>query len=376
MDQLGALHLLIPGPVTTSPATKVPMTRDWGSWDSEFLSITRRVREGLAAIANCQDSHVVIPLQGCGSMGVEAAILTLVPADGRVLVPTNGTYSTRIADICARTGRAVVTMRLAEGEAPTAASIDAALTTDSAITHVAIVHCESSTGVLSPLAEIAEVVHRHGRKLFVDGVSTFGAFDLDAQRLGYDILVATPNKCLESMPGISFTIARRATVEAAAGHAPTLALDLHDQWRQFEANGQWRYTPPTQVVAALDVALDLLAAEGGTSRRLARYERNRDVLIEGMRKLGFETLIPPARQAPIVINFRDPDDPGFIFADFGLAMRRRGYVIYPGRLTRSPSFRVACIGAIDEEDIRAAVKAIDSAMKDLGVMSYAPAKAV
>ena len=375
MEDLETVRLLIPGPVTTQRATKMPMMRDWGCWDAEFLAVTKRVRDQLSAVANCGTSHVCIPLQGCGSIGVEASILSLVPKTAKILVPVNGTYSSRVSEICTRIGRTHVVMAVGEGLAPEAAAIDKALAADGDITHVAIVHCESSTGVLSPLDEIASVVHRHGRKLFVDAVSTFGAFDHNAQRLGYDILVATPNKCLEAMPGISFTIAKRQTVEAAKGTVASLGLDLHDQWQQMEANGQWRYTPPTQVVAALDVALKLLAQEGGTSNRLRRYERNRDVLVAEMSKLGFVTLIPPVRQAPIVISFRDPADPQFKFSDFGLGMRRRGYVIYPSRLTHIPTFRVACIGAIDETDIRNAVRAIDATMKEMGVVDYTPADA-
>ncbi len=366
--------LLTPGPITTSAATKAAMLRDWGSRDHDFIGLTARVRERITALAGAAAGHTCVPLQGSGTFAVEAMIGTLVPAGGKLLVLVNGAYGRRMAAICERIGRAHTELVAPEDSALEAAAVEAALAADGAISHVAVVHCETTSGLLNPVAEIAGVVAGRGRRLLIDAMSAFGALELDARQVPFEALAASANKCLEGVPGVAFVIAERAALEAAAGNAPSLSLDLHAQWRGLEANGQWRFTPPTHVLAALDEALRAHAAEGGTPGRGARYRRNCEVLVEGLRGLGFETLLPDALQAPIIVTFRAPADPNFRFEDFYERLRKRGYVIYPGKLTAQESFRIGCIGQLDEDDMRGAVAAVAAVLDEMGVTERGPAR--
>ena len=360
-----APYLLTPGPLTTSAATKQSMLRDWGSWDADFNRITSRVRERLRDIVHASATHECVPLQGSGTFSVEAAIGTLVPRAGHVLVPQNGAYCQRIARICRVLGRALTTIDYAEDAAVRADDIDRTLSANPAITHVALVHCETSTGILNPLPAIAEVVARHGRSLIVDAMSSFGALEIDARRTPFDALVAASGKCLEGPPGMAFVIARRSALERAEGNSPSLAMDLYDQWVYMQKTTQWRYTPPTHVVAAFDAAIEQYLAEGGRPARGARYAENCRTLIEGMARLGLRSFLPEAIQAPIIVTFHAPRSPRYEFRSFYDAVKARGYILYPGKLTTIETFRVGCMGQLGERGMAGAVTAIGAVLADL-----------
>ena len=248
----------------------------------------------------------------------------------------------------------------------------AALVQDPAITHVAAVHCETTSGILNPLEEIAKAVALAGRSLLVDAMSTFGAVAVDAAKVPFDALAASSNKCIEGVPGIGFVLVRKSVLEAAKGNAHALSLDLHDQWTSMEGNGQWRFTPPTHVLAAFNQALEEHEAEGGVAGRGRRYRDNCRILVEGMRALGFETLLPDALQAPIIVTFHMPADPKFKFQTFYDKLKDRGFVIYPGKLTVADSFRIGCIGRLGAAEMKAALAAIRAVMREMGVESGAP----
>ncbi len=364
--------LLTPGPLTTTRATKEAMLVDWGSWDSAFNALTASLCRDIVAIANGGDSHVCVPLQGSGTFSVEAALGTLVPKNGKVLVPNNGAYCQRIVRILGYLGRATVVLDIAEDQAADPEQIDAALLADSAITHVAQVHCETGTGILNPLPEIATVVEAHGRRLIVDAMSSFGAIPVDLQAMPMDALIAASGKCLEGVPGMGFVIARRSALEASAGQCHSLAMDLYDQWAYMQKTGQWRFTPPTHVVAALRAAVDQFLAEGGQPARLARYAENCATLVCGMRRLGFGTFLDDTVQAPIIITFHAPDDPAYDFSEFYRRVRDKGFILYPGKLTAIETFRVGCIGAIESDAMRRAVAAIEDALRSMGLQKLAP----
>ncbi|MCH9018748.1 MAG: 2-aminoethylphosphonate--pyruvate transaminase [Proteobacteria bacterium] len=367
--------LLTPGPLTTSRQTKAAMVRDWGSRDTEFIALNARVRQRLVALAGGEGTHVCVPVQGSGTFAIEATVGTLLPRDGKMLVLVNGAYGQRIARICEIMGRACATIETPEDVPNDPAALDSALAADGGVTHVAVIHCETTSGMLNPLAEVATVTARHGRSLIIDAMSAFGAIPLDAREIPFDALVASSNKCLEGVPGMGFAIIREQALAKAAGNAHSLSLDLHHQWTAMEGNGQWRFTPPTHVIAAFDQALTEHAAEGGVAGRGARYRRNCEVLVEGMRALGFATMLPDRLQAPIIVTFHTPADPNFDFETFYDHLRARGYAIYPGKLTVADSFRIGCIGRIDEDDIRGVLAAIEEALGEMGVDNTAPAMA-
>jgi 2-aminoethylphosphonate-pyruvate transaminase len=365
--------LLTPGPLSTSLRTKQAMLNDWGSWDSAFNAITASLRKDLVEIVGGGSEYTCVPLQGSGTFSVEAAIGTVVPRTGRVLVPNNGAYCARIVRICKYLGRAMVDLPVPEDQPVTGAIVEAALAADPAITHVAQVHCETGAGVLNDLASIAEVCAKRGKGLIVDAMSSFAALPIDVRTTPFDALIAASGKCLEGVPGMGFVIVRKAVLEARAGNAHSLALDLHDQYVYMEKTTQWRYTPPTHVVAALRVAVDQFKEEGGQPARLARYTRNGETLVRGLAELGFRTFLSPAVQAPIIVTFHAPADPAYDFRTFYEKTRERGYILYPGKLTQVETFRVGCIGAIDENEMRNVVSAVAQTLNDMGIKQVAPA---
>jgi 2-aminoethylphosphonate-pyruvate transaminase len=365
--------LLTPGPLTTSLQTKQAMLRDWGSWDAAFNAVTASICKDLVDIVNGGSEYVCVPLQGSGTFSVEAAIGNVVPKTGKVLVPNNGAYCARILKICKYLGRAAVELPVAEDTPATAAMVEAALAKDPSITHVAQVHCETGAGILNDLAGIAQVCARRNVGLIIDAMSSFAALPIDVQSVPFDALVAASGKCLEGVPGMGFVIMKKSVVESCASNAHSLALDLHDQYVYMQKTTQWRYTPPTHVVAALRAAIDQFKDEGGQVARLARYTANCRTLVDGMQGLGFRTYLKPEVQAPIIVTFHAPADAAYDFKQFYAAVRERGYVLYPGKLTQVETFRVGCIGAIDSNEMRNVVGAVEQSLRDLGIRVVTPA---
>ena len=365
----GEPWLLTPGPLTTAASVKRAMRRDWGSWDGDFRAMTAEMRARLVEMAGGDDLECV-PVQGSGTFVVEAMLGSLIPRDGRALVLANGAYGQRIVKTLACLGRDFVLIDKGDYLPPRGAEVAAVLAADPAITDVVVVHCETSSGILNPIAEISDAVAAAGRRLLIDSMSAFGALPLDG--VEYAALVSSANKCIEGVPGFGFVLARRGALEAAKGNSHSLSLDLFDQWDHMNRTGQWRFTPPTHVVAAFMEALRLHQAEGGVKGRGARYAANRDCLVAGMRALSFETLLESRWLSPIIVTFFCPADPAFDFPTFYELMKRRGFIIYPGKLTVAESFRLGCIGQVDTSVMRAVVDAAAGALKEMGVKSAAP----
>jgi 2-aminoethylphosphonate-pyruvate transaminase len=368
--------LLTPGPLTTSLRTKLAMLRDWGSWDTEFNTLTAGVRTRLLEVIHGQTSHVLVPLQVSGTFSVEAAVATVVPPGdkgGHVLVLDNGAYCKRAARLTQMMGRRTTVVPQPEEEPVSASVLDERLRADPSVSHVVLIHCETGTGVLNPLPEIAAVCERHGKGLIIDAMSSFGALPIDARTLRFDALVAASGKCLEGVPGMGFVFLRKIILDGCAGNSQSLAMDLHDQQIYMEKTGQWRFTPPTHVVAALAEAISQFVEEGGQPARLARYSDNCRTLVDGMAALGFRPFLRPQVQAPIIVTFHAPADPAYEFRRFYDGAKARGFILYPGKLTQVETFRVGCIGAIDRNQMREAVNAVADTLREMGIASGAPA---
>lgn len=374
-SETGDPLLLTPGPLTTSKSVKQAMVHDWGSRDATFIKINKSVLTRLPAILNGADDFVTVPMQGSGTFAVEAMLTTFVPRNGKVLLLINGAYGQRAKKICEIAGRAIAVHETAEDTPPDLAAVETLLKSDKAITHVFTVQCETTSGILNPVEKIAALAQRHGKRLLVDAMSAFGALPLDAKRVTFDALAASSNKCLEGVPGLGFVIARTAALEKTKGIATTLVLDLHDQWANFVKTGQYRFTPPIHVIVAFHQALDEFDAEGGVAGRGGRYAENCRILIDGMRALGFEPLLPDNLQAPIIVTFRMPTDKNFVFQTFYDRLKDRGYVIYPGKLTVAESFRIGCIGRLYPEQMRGALAAIRDILEEMNVRSLKATKA-
>lgn len=370
----GEPFLLTPGPLTTSLATKQAMLRDWGSWDGEFNQVTAEIRRELVAMAGvADDSYVCVPLQGSGTFAVEAALAAAVPRDGKALVLMNGAYGKRARQTLDYLGRAHVSLDKGDYLPPQPEEVDQLLRDNPDITTVFLVHCETSSGILNPLREIAEVVKRHDKLLMVDAMSSFGAVPLTVDAIPFDVLVSSANKCIEGIPGFGFVIARRDLLEASKGRFHSLSLDLFEQWQYMERSGQWRFTPPTHSVVAFRSALEQHRAEGGVAGRLARYTRNRDVLVAGMRAMGFRTLLEDRWLSPIITTFFCPEHPNFEFKRFYDELKQRQFIIYPGKLTLAESFRVGHIGQIDEGIVHQLLRAIAETLAVMQVDIRRPA---
>ena len=374
-SETGDPLLLTPGPLTTSRAVKQVMVHDWGSRDATFLRINREVLEQITALAGGVGSHVTVPMQGSGTFAVEAMLTTFIPRNGKIVLLVNGAYGQRAKKICDIAGRAAIVLETPEDTPPDLTALDRTLGEDKSISHVFAVHCETTSGILNPLAEIGAIVARHGRRLLIDSMSAFGALPIDARTVRFDALAASSNKCLEGVPGMGFVVCRKEALAETRGSATTLTLDLHDQAQNFDKTGQWRFTPPIHVIVSLHKAIEEHAAEGGVAGRGGRYAENCRILIDGMRALGFRTLLPDTLQAPIIVTFHMPSDPKFVFQDFYDRLKDRGYVIYPGKLTVADSFRIGCIGRLNADHMRGAVATVREILAEMGVSQTAPAQA-
>ncbi|MFI5309954.1 MAG: 2-aminoethylphosphonate--pyruvate transaminase [Gemmatimonadales bacterium] len=368
--------LFTPGPLTTSLSVKQAMLHDAGSWHFEFNALVADVRGRLLKLAGVsrESGWEAVLLQGSGTFGVEAVFQTCVPPEGKVVVLSNGAYGERIVQMLkhARIGHAV--LRVAEDQPVKPAALDELLTHDQAVTHVAVVHCETTTGILNPIEAIGRVVRKHGRINIVDAMSSFGAIPIDFEACGIDFLISSANKCVEGVPGFSFVLCRRKVLMACEGYARSLSLDLLGQLKGFEKNGQFRYTPPTHAVLAFRQALEEMEQEGGVPGRGARYRLNHDTLLAGMRELGFTPFLPPAVQSYIITAFNTPADPAFSFDSLYRKLSDRGFLIYPGKLTQVDTFRIGNIGRLFPSDLEQLVHAIRGTCDEMGCavpVSYA-----
>jgi len=369
----GEPFLLTPGPLTTSRRVKEAMLRDWGSWDRDFNEVTADIRRRLVAMCGGDEDYQCVPMQGSGTFSVEAMLANFLPRDGRTLVLMNGTYGQRAARTLDYLGRDYVVFDKGDYLPPKADEVDDILSRNPAITDVFAVHCETSSGILNPLKDISDAVHKRERRLIVDAMSSFGAIPLDVADVPFEAMVSSANKCVEGVPGFGFVIAKTSALENSKGRSHSLSLDVYDQWSYMNRTEQWRFTPPTHTVVAFREALLQHEAEGGVPGRLARYSRNRDVLVDGMRAMGFRTLLNDEWLSPIIVTFFSPADPRFEFKRFYDEIKARGFIIYPGKLTKAESFRIGCIGYIDEFVMRDLHEAIRNSLAAMGVTDCRPA---
>jgi len=364
--------LLTPGPLTTSASVKQAMLHDWGSRDAGFIAINNRMHKRLVDLIGGGADFTTVPMQGSGTFAVEAMLGSFVGPNDKLLILINGAYGKRMAKICEYYRRATAVLEWAEDQPVDPAKVRDALKNDPAITHVAVVHCETTSGILNPIAEVADVVAAAGRRLLIDAMSAFGALPLDAKSVIFDAVAASSNKCIEGVPGLGVVLCRVAALEKTKGNAASLSLDLFEQWQNLEKTSQYRFTPPIHCIVAFDQALTEHAEEGGVAGRGGRYRNNHKILVDGMRAMGFETLLPDRLQAPIIITFHMPSDPKFVFEQFYDGLREKGFVIYPGKLTVADSFRIGCIGRIGETEMKAFLTAAKEVMAGLGVSSGRP----
>jgi 2-aminoethylphosphonate-pyruvate transaminase len=363
----GDAYLLTPGPLTTSLTVKQAMLHDYGSRDVNFIDLNRRVCEQLLDIADAREGYACVPVQGSGTFAVEAMLATMLPPQGKLLNLVNGAYGHRISEICRYLGRQCLVHESGEELPLDPDVVEEALAAGTDITHVSVVYCETTSGILNPLAQIAEVVARHGRALLIDAMSAFGALPLSAKDISFDALAASSSKCLQGVPGMGFCLIREDALAQTAGNAHSLSLDLYQQAQTMSKVGQWRFTPPVHCLLALAQALEELDEEGGVAARGRRYNDNCQILKKGMRALGFTTLLPDELQAPIIVTFHMPAHPEFEFQQFYDRLSMKGYIIYPGKITRADTFRIGCIGDLGAEQMQCFIAAVKQTLGEMGI---------
>lgn len=355
--------LLTPGPLSTSKRVRAALVQDWCTWDGDYKTIVQRIRRELVALASSSPGYTSVLMQGSGTFGVEAVIGTEAPPPGGLLVLANGAYGTRIAEIARRLGLEPQLLDAGDTRPPDLEVLDRTLAARGGLSHVAMVHCETTTGMLNPAREVGAIVRRHGRQFILDAMSSFGGIELDQSDLGAAYLVSSANKCIQGIPGFSFAIAEEVSLARTKGRSRSLSLDLFEQWRAMEDDpGKWRYTSPTHAVRAFAEALAELGDEGGVAVRAARYRTNQRTVVDGLRGLGFRTLLPDALQSPIITAFQYPQSPAFRFERFYAELKQRGFVIYPGRVSQAETFRIGHIGDVWPADMERLVAAVRDSM--------------
>ena len=360
--------LFTPGPLTTSQKVKQAMLNDLGSRDNTFIELLKDIRSRLLDTGGVKNGdYEAIILQGSGTYGLEAVISSTIPRGGKLLVIINGAYGRRIAQIARIHHLELVTLDYLENKKPDLFEIEATLQEDQAITQVAAIHCETTTGMMNPIKEIGELAKRYGKTYFVDAMSSFGAVPFNLAECQIDYMVSSANKCIEGVPGFSIILAKRETLEATEGFSRTLSFNLLAQWQGFEANGQFRFTPPTHTLLAFHQALVELELEGGVQGRGARYQSNYETLIAGMREIGFVEYLKPEDQGYIITSFPYPEHPNFDFNEFYRRLNEKDYVIYPGKVSQADCFRIGSIGRIFPADIKALLAAIRDTLKEMQI---------
>lgn len=360
--------LLTPGPLTTSRSVRQAMLQEHGTWDRDYHAVVDGIRRRLLAVAGDPEDGTVVLMQGSGTFCIEATVGSVLPPDGKLLVVDNGAYGRRIVQIARRLKIDCRVLEQPETQPADLEAMERVLKTDPAITHVALVHCETTTGLLNPAAEVGCLCRDFDKVFVLDAMSSLGGLPYTMQELGAHFLVSSANKCLQGVPGFAFALAHRPTLQRTAGWARSVALDLLDQWREMDSGGgKWRYTSPTHVVAAFAQALAELDAEGGVPARHRRYCENHEVLVAGMSDLGFRTLVAREHQSPIITSFLSPTDPRFSFATFYDAMKDRGFLLYPGKVSRADTFRIGTIGHVFPADMRRLIWHIREVLSQWGL---------
>ncbi|MDR0806867.1 MAG: 2-aminoethylphosphonate--pyruvate transaminase [Enterobacteriaceae bacterium] len=361
MRQENDYLLLTPGPLTTSRRVKEAMLRDSCTWDDDYnLGVVQVIRQQLLELAQVnQDDYSAVLMQGSGTFAVESVLQSAIRQDHKILIINNGAYGARIAEIARRLALSHHIIDCGEMRQPTIPEIEQILQQDSAITHIAMVHCETTTGILNPLEALAQLNQRYQKTLIIDAMSSFGGIPINVAELNIDFLISSANKCIQGVPGFGFVIARKTELEQCRDRARSLSLDLYQQWRCMEENhGKWRFTSPTHTVLAFAEALKELQQEGGISARNQRYRSNQQQLVAGMRQLGFATLLDDALHSPVITAFRSPQHVDYQFKRFYQLLKQQGFVIYPGKVSQSDCFRIGNIGEVYPQDIAALLDAV------------------
>jgi len=361
--------LFTPGPLTTSYSVKKAALLDLGSRDLAFINHVQQIQKKLLALAHVESpDYEVVIMQGSGTFGIESTISSAIPKDGTLLNIVNGAYGRRISQIARIHSISLIELFYEENELPNLHEIELTINENPQITHIAVIHGETTTGLLNPVGEIGKIAEKHDKAFIVDAMSTFGAYEIDQKKLNISYLISSSNKCIEGIPGFSFVVAKTSELQKCKNQQRTLSLDLYDQWLGLKSNGQFRFTPPVQVLLSFSKALQELEKEGGIIARAKRYLTNNVLLVSGMKKLGFKLYLPDDTRSYIITSFLYPSDTNFSFEEFYSKLNEKGFVIYPGKLSKVDCFRIGNIGQLFPNDIELLVDAIEDTLDELNIV--------
>jgi 2-aminoethylphosphonate-pyruvate transaminase len=369
-------YLLSPGPVTTTRNVKFAALADFDPCSAEFISITKDVQSRLLKLCGADESYACIFVQGAGTQAVESVLSGLAPArGGKTLVVSNGEHGERAANILQRLNLPYVRIDLKAGTPVAAEDIRPLLQSDRSMTHIWLAHCDSGTGTVNPIGDIAAIANDLGRQVILDATATMGALPISAATDAISAIVGTSSVCIQALPGLSFCVVKKDLLNSSMGRSQSFSQDLFEEWRNLESSGQFRFSAPTHLVAALQRALKELVEEGGHDARRMRYERNARVVLSGMRKLGFTPLLADENAGPIVQVILAPADGSYNYDHFHAALASRGFSIAPGRIANLATFRVGTAGNLDATTMNAFIDALKDSVGALGIQDCSAAPA-
>ena len=345
------------------------MLFDHCTCDDDYKRITLDIRKKLLELAQVSEKeYTVVLMQGSGTFGVESVLTSVVGDENKLLIVANGAYGERMEEIAEHAKVPYTIYREMYNQVPDAQKIAGILDADKEITHVAMVHSETTSGILNDVETVGKVVQERGLTMIVDAMSSFGGMEIPVKEWGIDFIISSANKCIQGVPGFSFIIANKEKLIQSKGKARSLSLDLYSQWETMNKDGKWRFTSPTHVVLAFAQALKELEEEGGIPARSRRYADNNRLLISKLGELGIRPYIGGRHQGPIITTFFYPENHRFSFQEMYDYMKERGYAIYPGKVTEADTFRIGNIGEIYKEDIQKVAELIKEFLeqKDMG----------
>lgn len=346
--------LLNPGPSTTTDSVKLAqVVPDICPREKEFSSMMKQMREDLLKIVHADpDQYTSVLFCGSGTLNIDVCINSLLPEGKKVLIINNGAYSTRAAEICEYYGLDYIDLKFPVDELPDMEQVEKTLKENPDIALVHTTHNETGTGLLNPIREIGALVHKYDAVFTVDTTSTLAMRPIDIAKDNIDFCMASAQKGLMAMTGLSFIIGNRKIIEESKGYPKrSYYCNLYLQYHFFETTGEMHFTPPVQTIYATRQALDEYFAEG-EQQKWERHTRVFEAIHKGLDELGFKDVIKREWQSGLVVAVKYPDDENWDFMKVHDYCYERGFTIYPGKIAGSDTFRLCALGAIDEQDIR------------------------
>ena len=345
--------LLNPGPATTTNTVKQALVvPDICPREEEFGALTQSVLKKIVKVVNGQSTHSTVIFAGSGTAGVEAALSSVVPENGKILILNNGAYGKRAETIIQAYGISHRTIQIEWGNFPEISQIENIIKEETKLTHFFFVHHETTTGMLNPLADMLELCVKHELISIVDAMSSYAGLPIDLQRHQIDYLISSSNKCIQGMAGVSFVIANKERLKATSKVSPrNLYLNLWNNHSYIEQTGQFQFTPPVQIVYALNQALDEFFKES-QSGRTARYVKSYETLLKGIEETGLKMLLPKSQHSKLLTAIVEPKSTEYNFKEMHDHFYENNVTIYPGKGAKKDTFRIANIGAIDYRDMK------------------------